>query len=94
MHRNVAMRVLALAAVTLTAVVAAGCSRDAVCPDGRYPVKAVGNKTGRTCVDDGDEPPEGYVRYPRGKVPQHVGDKWDTYWSRVVVDADGHVVEE
>ena len=44
------------------------------------------------CVPEGQEPPAGYVRYPEGKVPEHVGDKWDEYWSTVVVDAKGNVV--
>jgi len=75
------------------ALLATGCTiRDQICSDGEYTVKAVGNKTGATCVSNNERPPTGYVRYPKGKVPQHVGDKWDKYWATVVVDKDGHIV--
>lgn len=85
--------VMALAAAA-TALAATGCSaQDRVCGSGEYPVKAVGNTTGRACESDGKAPPKGYVRYPKGKVPEHVGDKWDSYWAKVVVDGDGHVVK-
>jgi hypothetical protein len=68
---------LALAGVTAALLV--GCSaEDATCGGDEYPVLAVGS-TGSTCVPEGEEPPKGYVRYPEGKVPEHVGDKWDTY---------------
>ncbi len=81
-------------AVVAAASVTAGCStQDSVCGSGQYPVKAVGNTTGRSCVSNGEDPPHGYVRYPQGKVPGHVGDKWDTYWSKVVVDKNGHIVK-
>ena len=69
-----------------------GCAEDAVCGSDAYPVKAVGNTTGRTCVPEGEDPPAGYVRYPEGKVPERVGDKWDEYWSTKVVDEQGNVV--
>jgi hypothetical protein len=70
-----------------------GCSfQDAICRGGEYPVKAVGNATGRACVADGKEPPDGYVRYPAGKVPKHVDDKWDKYWSDKIVDKNGAIV--
>jgi hypothetical protein len=82
--------VSALVAVNLAL---GGCStREHICSDGQYPVKAVGNKTGRTCVADGKDPPAGYVRYPAGKVPTYVDDKWDKYWRTVVVDENGNVV--
>src|SRR5258706_1584412 len=85
------------AAVAVAAITAAfavtGCSiRERVCSSGEYPVKAVGNTTGRTCVPDGEEPPAGYVHYPAGKVPEHVDDRWDRYWSTVVVDPYGKIV--
>jgi hypothetical protein len=84
----------ALAAATLAASLAVtGCSlRERVCADGQYPVKAVGNTTGRTCVPNGREPPDGYVRYPADKEPKYVDDKWDRYWRTVVVDRDGNIV--
>jgi hypothetical protein len=70
-----------------------GCLFDErICGSGHYPVKAVGNTTGRTCVPEGEQPPAGYVRYPEGKVPERVGDEWDEYWSTVVVDENGAIV--
>lgn len=86
-----ALTVAGLAAAFL----ATGCStQDRICGSGEYPVKAVGSTTGSACVADGEEPSKGYVRYPENKVPQHVGDTWDTYWSKVVVDKDGNVVKD
>jgi hypothetical protein len=83
---------LAVAAMT-TVFMIGGCSfQQAICRNGEYPVKAIGNTTGRACVADDQEPPEGYVRYPAGKVPKHVDDKWDKYWRNVIVDKDGNVV--
>lgn len=77
----------------LSGALLVGCmSGDRICRSGEYPVKHVGTTTGRTCVPDGEEPPAGYVRYPAGKVPKHVGDKWDKYWSTVVVDDKGNIV--
>ncbi|GAA4004806.1 lipoprotein [Streptomyces marokkonensis] len=81
---------LALTCATAAAVLA-GCSvEQASCGGGEYPVMTIGG-TGSACVPDGQEPPEGYTRYPVGKVPEHVGDKWDTYWTHTV-DEDGKVV--
>ena len=71
-----------------------GCSgQERICGDGEYPVKAIGNTTGRSCVADDQEPPAGYVRYPEGQVPQHIGDEWDTYWDSRIIDANGTVTE-
>ncbi|MFE9994097.1 SCO0607 family lipoprotein [Streptomyces avermitilis] len=95
MRKNSRSRaVLALAALS-TAVLATGCSaEDAICGSGEYPVKAVGGKTGQACVADDENPPKGYVRYPKDRTPAHVGDKWDEYWSTVVVDSDGNIVKK
>ncbi len=82
----------ALAAALGLTLLTAGCGEDAICGADAYPVKAVGGTTGQDCVPEGEEPPAGYVRYPAGKVPKHVGDKWDEYWSTVVVDERGNVV--
>lgn len=69
-----------------------GCSiQDAICGGEEYPVLNVGS-TGSACVPKGEEPPKGYVRYPEGKVPEQVGDKWDEYWQDHTVDKDGKVV--
>ncbi|MGW3109044.1 SCO0607 family lipoprotein [Streptomyces sp. NPDC001100] len=88
-------RVAVLASVLLsTAALLSACSfsmEDAMCGSGEYPVLAVGSTAGGACVKNGDAPPSGYTRYPKGKVPQHVGDKWDTYWETHTVDAKGNV---
>jgi hypothetical protein len=87
-----ARRALVTALVAAT-VALGGCPvREHICSGGDYPVKAVGNKTGRTCVPEGQDPPAGYVRYPAGKVPKYVDDEWDRYWRTVVVDENGNVV--
>ncbi|MDL5205687.1 hypothetical protein [Streptomyces sp. ALI-76-A] len=91
---SAAMRpVWALALAAASAALLVGCStEDASCGGGEYPVLAVGS-TGSACVSDGEEPPKGYVRYPEGKVPEHVGDKWDTYWNTHTVDENGKIIK-
>ncbi|MET8576509.1 hypothetical protein [Streptomyces sp. NPDC005012] len=88
--------VAALVGVAAAVAVLSGCSgwgyEEDVCSKGEYPVLAV-NNTGSACVADGEEPPEGMVRYPEGKVPQKVGDKWDEYWQTRTLDENGKVVE-
>lgn len=64
---------------------------DAMCSGGEYPVVAVDSTTGGACVKKGDNPPSGYTRYPKGKMPKHVDDKWDTYWRTHTVDAKGNI---
>jgi hypothetical protein len=89
------VRHLLVAAFVAAAVAMGGCpAREQICRSGEYPVKAVGNKTGRTCVPDGQDPPAGYVRYPPDKVPKHVDDEWDRYWRTVVVDENGNIVSD
>lgn len=34
------------------------------------------------------------MRYPEGKVPKYVGDNWGKYWSTVIVDSFGNIVED
>ncbi|MFI7575939.1 SCO0607 family lipoprotein [Micromonospora sp. NPDC049497] len=69
---------------------AAGCAfRESICSSGEYPVAAVRSTTGRTCVEDGQAPPAGFVQFPEGKVPQHVGDEWDRYWAEHMLDENG-----
>ncbi|MDH6589811.1 hypothetical protein M2161_008917 [Streptomyces sp. SAI-133] len=81
----------AAALVTLT-----GCGgweyKENICGGGEYPVLSVGS-TGQACVPDGKEPDAGYSRYPKGKVPQEVGDKWDVYWDTHTLDEDGKTVK-
>ncbi|MFI6401599.1 SCO0607 family lipoprotein [Streptomyces sp. NPDC050548] len=88
-------RVAVLTAILIsTAGPLSACSfsmEDAMCGSGEYPVLAVGSTSGGACVKNGDTPPSGYTRYPKGKVPQHVGDKWDTYWETHTVDAKGNI---
>ncbi|KUN24969.1 hypothetical protein AQJ23_18245 [Streptomyces antibioticus] len=89
--RIAAVLASAVAALTLT-----GCAgweyRENICSSGEYPVLAVGS-TGSACVPDTEEPSAGYARYPKGKVPQEVGDKWDVYWQTHTLDEDGKTVD-
>jgi len=81
------------AAGLCAALLVGGCSlQDAVCRSGEYPVKQIGSTTGAACVPDDEEPPTGYVRYPEGKVPEHVDDKWDKYWRGKALDANGNLL--
>ncbi|AGZ41872.1 SCO0607 family lipoprotein [Actinoplanes friuliensis] len=90
--RALTLTLLAAAAVA-AALLTAGCSlNEAICSSDHYPVAAVGS-TGRDCVPDGQEPPAGYVRFPEGKVPEHVGDEWDLYWNTHMIDKAGAIVE-
>ncbi|MFH8518272.1 SCO0607 family lipoprotein [Streptomyces gelaticus] len=83
---------LALVAATV-AILTTGCSmQDAICGGGEYPVMTIGG-TGSACVPDDEDPPKGYVRYPKGKVPEHVDDKWDMYWRTHSVDRSGRIIE-
>ncbi|MGW1375682.1 SCO0607 family lipoprotein [Streptomyces sp. NPDC002446] len=77
------------AAMTLTA-----CSLppDAICMSDEYPVMPVGG-TGGSCVPKDEEPPAGHVRYPEGKVPEHVDDKWDIYWDTHTIDKNGKIIK-
>ena len=78
-----------------TVVLVSGClPKERVCSEGEYPAKGVGTPHGAMCQTNGQEPPEGYVRYPEGKVPVHLGDKWDRYWSGVIVDSNGNIVKQ
>ncbi|HWU09378.1 MAG TPA: hypothetical protein VN520_23865 [Streptomyces sp.] len=83
---------LALAGVTVALLTGACSMQDAVCGGGEYPVLAVGS-AGSACAPDGEEPPEGYARYPEGKVPEHVDDKWYTYWNTRTLDENGRTIE-
>ncbi|MEH0584264.1 hypothetical protein QA942_09135 [Streptomyces sp. B21-106] len=85
----------AAAAVAVATAGLTGCSlqiEEAVCGGGQYPVLAV-NSGGGDCVPDGEEPAQGWARYPEGKVPEKVGDKWDLYWSTRTLDGKGAIVE-
>ncbi|MEV7086207.1 hypothetical protein AB0O07_09965 [Streptomyces sp. NPDC093085] len=82
---------LALACAAVAALT--GCSiENASCGGEEYPVLSVGS-TGSTCVPKGEDPPKGYVRYPEGKEPQKVDDKWDVYWQTHTVDENGKIIE-
>ncbi|MGC0334266.1 hypothetical protein RKD23_007256 [Streptomyces sp. SAI-170] len=85
------------AALAGAAAVAAltGCSaleyQEDLCMAGHYPVLAV-NDSGSDCVPDDEQPPTGYARYPQDKMPRHVGDKWDVFWSTHTLDENGAVI--
>ncbi|MDT9699369.1 SCO0607 family lipoprotein [Streptomyces sp. P17] len=87
---------LAVAAGVAAALALTGCSgweyREDICSSGEYPVMTV-NGTGSACVANGDEPPAGYVRYPEGKVPKQVDDKWDVYWRTHTLDKNGDIID-
>ncbi|GGT45043.1 SCO0607 family lipoprotein [Nonomuraea spiralis] len=80
---------LALAAIAIVLSTAACAGEERVCLENHYPVKLIGSETGSRCVSVLDEPPAGYTRYPEGKVPAVVGDKWYQYWKNVIFDASG-----
>lgn len=35
----------------------------------------------------------GFVRYPKGRVPQQVDDKWDVYWRTHTLDKNGKIID-
>lgn len=60
---------------TMVLAMASGCNlaRERICDKGRHVVKSIQSpETGRTCVDDGKPPPEGYEEYPPGQVPAYI----------------------
>jgi hypothetical protein len=69
-----------------------GCTSDGICGSTQYPVTQVRGGGGGDCVDKGKEPPAGYTRYPEGKVPQQVDDKWDKYWMEHSLDEKGREI--
>ncbi|WP_392892406.1 SCO0607 family lipoprotein [Streptomyces sp. LN699] len=82
-----------LFAAAALAATLAGCSmKDAICRGGEYPVMTVGG-TGSACVSNGKPPPEGFTRYPDGKVPEHVDDSWDVYWRTHTLDDKGNIID-
>ncbi|MFJ7300071.1 SCO0607 family lipoprotein [Streptomyces sp. NPDC099088] len=91
------MRVAAAAALagTAAAAVLTGCAgfgyQENICGNGEYPALSVGG-TGSACFSDKEEPSDGYARYPAGKVPQQVDDKWDVYWRTHTLDKHGKVI--
>jgi len=89
-------RIAAVLASVVAALTLTGCAgweyRENICSGGEYPVLAVGS-TGSACVSDEEEPSAGYARYPEGKVPQEVGDKWDVYWETHTLDENGQTVD-
>ncbi|MFF0744879.1 SCO0607 family lipoprotein [Streptomyces sp. NPDC004111] len=94
MRQSLRVRTPLWAAGAAALVLAAtGCSmQDAICGGGEYPVLNIGS-TGSACVKDGEDPPQGYTRYPEGKVPQHVDDEWAVYWQTHTVDKNGKIVD-
>jgi len=87
--------VSALAIPGVTAILLmSGCSSDAICSSGEFPVVQVGDGGGQYCAENGEEPLPGFVRFPEGKVPQHVDDKWDKYWSEHRLDENGREITD
>jgi hypothetical protein len=84
---------LGVAGVAAAFLVTAGPAAGDVCQAVEYPVKAVGGTTGMACQQDGTQPSVGYVSYPRGEAPRYVGDRWDNFWSGVVVNGRGQIVD-
>ncbi|AEV87304.1 lipoprotein [Actinoplanes sp. SE50] len=88
------LTVATVAAMTLACLVLSGCTfQDAECSDGEYPAAQV-DGPGSYCVPDGQEPDPGFVRYPAGRVPRHVGDEWDVYWQSHRLDAQGNEIPD
>ena len=93
-HRRTSVLLLALAG-GVAASLLTGCAgwQERVCPPGEDPVLAV-NDSGGDCVPKGKEPAPGWARYPRGKVPVHLDDTWDRYWSDKTLDEKGRIVPQ
>ena len=56
------------------ALMLSGCelARERICNRGERVVKSIqAPETGRTCVRDGEPPPDGYEEYPPGRVPKY-----------------------
>jgi hypothetical protein len=87
------LSLLGVAGVAAALLGCAGPTAGNICQAGQYPVKAVGGTTGMACQQDGTQPSAGYVSYPRGEAPQYAGDKWDNFWSDVVVNGRGQIVD-
>ncbi len=64
-------RMRSVLTASILTIVLAGCPvRERLCSEGEHVVKSIeAPDTGRTCVRDGDPPPEGYEEYPPGQVP-------------------------
>lgn len=80
------------AAACAAALLLGGCTQDAICGSGDYPVLQTGG-TGRQCIPKGQDPPAGWSRYPSGQEPKHVDDSWDVFWRTHTVDRTGKTVE-
>lgn len=89
------MSVAAALACVAAATVLTGCAglgyQENICGNGEYPALSVGG-TGSACFSDKEEPSAGYARYPAGKVPRQVDDKWDVYWRTHTLDKDGKII--
>lgn len=66
-----------IASVWALAVTLTGCplGRERICSRGEHVVKSIeAPETGRTCVRNGQPPPNGYEEYPAGNVPTYTDD--------------------
>jgi hypothetical protein len=65
-----------------------GCTEH-VCGSEFYPVAHIGDGGGY-CVKKGADPKAGYIRFPKGKVPNTTRDKWSIYWDHHYLDKNGN----
>jgi hypothetical protein len=97
--RNLGSSLVARSLVSVAVIVlASGChvdlrDDDHICKPDEYPVRQFGpTGLGQECARKGQEPPTGDVRYPKGQVPDRIGDKWDIYWQDHALDSDGKTI--
>jgi len=72
-------RLVAIPSTALLALVLSGCplARERICSRGEHVVRSIeAPATGRTCVRDGEPPPDGYEEYPPGKVPKYTDEPY------------------
>jgi len=82
------MRILLAVTAVAASLMTGACSfEESICSSGNY--ATLSPEGGSACVKDGEEPPAGWFRYPAGKQPQHVDDKWDIYWRDHRIDKTG-----
>ncbi len=70
MTRTPARLVLIASAIVLAIAFISCPLMERICSKGEHAVRAIeAPETGRTCVRDGEPPPEGYEEYPPGQEP-------------------------
>lgn len=71
---------LLAAVVSVSALTACDVYVERPCAEGEDPVYALDNPTGMHCLPQGRPEPPGWARYPPGRVPQEVGDRYYRSW--------------